>query len=145
MPFKYQKPETSPGLLLWQVSTLWQRKINQALKPFQLTHHHFVIMASIYWFKSQDQTPTQVQIAEMAKSDPVVISNAIKLLEKKALVKRKEATDTRAKEVFLTKKGSELIPTAIVAVESLDTRFFNSVPPVSDMIDIMNKLIEKNK
>jgi MarR family transcriptional regulator, organic hydroperoxide resistance regulator len=145
MSFKYKKPNESPGLLLWNVHTLWQRAINQVLKPFHLTHTQFVIMAITLWFLNKHHTPTQIEIAKQSKIDPVVLSNAIKSLEKKHLIKRKEAPDTRAKNILLTKKGASLIPLAIKAIETFDTKFFECLEPKSTLINDINTLINKHE
>ena len=47
------KAEESSGLLLWQVSMLWQRGIKKVLQPFDLTHPQFVLLASAQWFAQQ--------------------------------------------------------------------------------------------
>lgn len=31
LPFEFEKPQDSPGFLLWQATTLWQRQIKKPL------------------------------------------------------------------------------------------------------------------
>ena len=45
--FQVDSAEDSPGFLLWQVSSMWQRQINAGLKQFGLTHAQFVLLASL--------------------------------------------------------------------------------------------------
>lgn len=41
-------PATSPGFLLWHVTLRWQRAITAALRPLDLTHVQFVLLASAW-------------------------------------------------------------------------------------------------
>ena len=43
---QFSEPEHSPGFLLWQVSSLWRRKIETALYPLGITHVQFVLLAN---------------------------------------------------------------------------------------------------
>lgn len=40
-------PQDSPGLLLWQLTNTWQADQWAALKPFDLTHVPFVLLATL--------------------------------------------------------------------------------------------------
>ena len=42
---RFHVANESYGLLFWQVSTLWQRKIKESLRPYDLTHTQYVILA----------------------------------------------------------------------------------------------------
>ena len=53
-------PQNSSGLLLLQVTNLWQREIKKILKPFDLTHPQFMVLASIYWFSLKKEEITQI-------------------------------------------------------------------------------------
>ena len=143
MAFKHS-PENSSGLLLWQLYTMWSRKINQLLKQFNITHVQFVIMANIKWTTLSKQLVTQVLIAKLSKIDPVVISNVLKTLEKKHLVNRKTSKDTRFKEVKLTKEGLNVLALAISEVEKFDSDFFGSCPDLMSFNTGMNSLIKAN-
>jgi aromatic ring-opening dioxygenase catalytic subunit (LigB family) len=45
----YKESEDSPGFLLWQLTALWQRKLNTLLKDLDLTHAQFVVLMSAHW------------------------------------------------------------------------------------------------
>ena len=123
--FSVAKAEDSPGFLLWQVTSLWQREIKKALQPFDLTHSQFVLLASIHWLTLQKKEVTQIILSEHSKIDPMTTSQVLRTLATKGIVSRAEhSTDTRAKTVVLTDKGKKLVKPAVNAVEKCDREFF---------------------
>ena len=69
MSSEFTEATDSPGFLLWQVTTLWQRRIRQALEPFELTHTQFVLLFSCHWLtdKGGHRGVTQVQLAQQPR------------------------------------------------------------------------------
>jgi DNA-binding MarR family transcriptional regulator len=126
--FQFQRPEDSPGFLLWQVSNLWQRRLNAGLRQIGLTHVQFVLLAGIEWLSYSQEHVTQVQLASHAKADVMMTSKVLRSLEKKEWVTRDiHPTDTRAKCVVLTKTGREVLLKAIKLVEEIDGEFFSAL------------------
>ncbi|SRR5579883_304687 len=124
-PFGYDKPEESPGFLLWQTTITWQRLIKKALDSYHISHAQFVILAVTLWFQNKSQEVTQTLIIRQSKLDKMTVSKALKQLAANGLVKRAEhEEDTRAKSVHLTKKGKELIAKLVPIVEKIDEDFF---------------------
>jgi DNA-binding MarR family transcriptional regulator len=124
--FSVSKAEDSPGFLLWQVTTLWQREIKKALQPFDLTHSQFVLLASIHWLTLMKKEVTQIVLSEHSKIDPMTTSQVLRTLATKGIVTRAEhVTDTRAKTVVLTEKGKKLVKPAVAAIEKCDRAFFS--------------------
>lgn len=127
-PFSVAKAEDSPGFLLWQVTSLWQREIKKALQPFDLTHSQFVLLASIHWLTLLKKEVTQIVLSEHSKIDPMTTSQVLRTLAAKGIVTRAEhSTDTRAKTVVLTDKGKKLVKPAVTAIEKCDRDFFASL------------------
>lgn len=125
LTFRYQKPEHSPGYLLWQTTTSWQRRIKKTLEPFNISHSQFVIMAILLWFNENNRYTNQITIAHMSKLDKMIVSKSIRLLEKKSLLSITNSTqDARAKTVTLTEQGKTLIRTVVPVVEKIDEQFF---------------------
>lgn len=125
-PFQVEKAEDSTGLLLWQVTSLWQREIKRALEKFGLTHSQFVLMASIHWLNLQKMDVTQILLSSHTKIDPMTTSQVLRTLQKKGLLQRQEhATDTRAKTVSLTENGTKMVKQAVKVVEAFDNEFFS--------------------
>lgn len=126
--FGFQKPEDSPGLLLWQTTITWQRLIKKALAEYDITHPEFVILAILLWFYEHHQQPTQVMMVELSKLDKMTLSQSLKRLTAKRLVIRKaHAVDTRAKSVGLTSEGKALIKKLVPLVEKIDEDFFGKL------------------
>ncbi len=126
--FQVDSAEDSPGFLLWQVSSMWQRQINAGLKQFGLTHAQFVLLASLTWLASEEKPLTQVDLAFHAKMDVMMTSNVLRTLEEKKLVARNpHPTDTRAKSLAVTGKGRDLAAQAVAVVEKIDSDFFSSL------------------
>lgn len=123
--FRYPTPVESPGFLLWQVTNYWQRMIKQRLKPFQLTHTQFVLLANMYWCQQNEIKLSQITLAMRIKLDPMNVSSVLRTLEEKKLIRRKASFgDARAIALELTKQGEKLIVEAIPVVEEFDASFF---------------------
>lgn len=128
LPFGFDKPEDSPGYLLWQTTMSWQRLIKKALEAYDISHPQFVIMATLLWFEAHHTDTTQILIVNWTKLDKMTVSAALKNLVAKGLVSREEHTiDTRAKTSILTNKGKRLLETLIPLVEKIDAEFFDKL------------------
>jgi MarR family transcriptional regulator, organic hydroperoxide resistance regulator len=120
----FEKAEESPGFLLWRASTLWRRTIENVLKPLELTHPQFVVLATIGWFLKGGKPVNQAEIGRHASLDPNTTSQILRGLQAKGLIERKFSNDERSKCSTLTKEGSQLLRIALPAVEKADAQFF---------------------
>jgi DNA-binding MarR family transcriptional regulator len=128
LPFGFERPEDSPGFLLWQTTITWQRLIKKELEPYDISHAQFVIMAILLWLSGNNHKPTQIAIAKLSKLDKMTISKSLKKLVAQKLVKREESQeDSRAKLVQLTFQGKELIIQLVPIIEDIDKRFFSKI------------------
>ncbi|MBM4222672.1 MAG: winged helix-turn-helix transcriptional regulator [Gammaproteobacteria bacterium] len=128
LPFGFDRPEDSPGFLLWQITMIWQRQIKRALEQYNVSHAQFVIMATLMWFEAHHYDTTQVSIVHWSKLDKMTVSKSLKKLAQMDLVKRTEhEVDTRAKSVSLTEKGKDMVRTLVPIVERIDSTFFSKV------------------
>lgn len=126
--FSKERPEQSLGFVFWQVSNLWQRKIGEVLKPLNLTHVQFVLLAGIGWFNKTHISATQTMLAQHAKTDIMMTSKVVRTLEAKKLIIREiHSTDTRAKSLVLTQAGAKLLTQALAIVEHVDEIFFKEL------------------
>lgn len=143
LPFEFEQPQDSPGFLLWQTTTVWQRLINNKLEPYDITHPEFVIMALLLWLSNNDHNTTQVLISKWSKLDKMTVSKSVRKLEKIGHIKREQhELDSRAKNVFLTDSGVELISKLVPVIEDIDERFFGklSESEQQELIRIFKKL-----
>jgi DNA-binding MarR family transcriptional regulator len=121
---EFEHPEDSTGLLLWRATNAWQAAQRAALGPFGLTHVQFVLLAALTWLGA-DEPPTQQQLAGYARTDPMMTSQVVRVLETAGLVERAQhPTDGRARLLRSTAAGAALANRAMVAVEDCDRTFF---------------------
>lgn len=144
--FGFEKPEHSPGFLLWQTMVTWQRRIKKALDPYDISHAQFVILANVLWFEGVKQTPTQILIVRSTKLDKMTVSTSLKKLVTQGLIRRAEhRDDTRAKSVYLTPKGKTMASKLVPLVEKIDEAFFGVLNKANQqsLITILGDLISK--
>ena len=138
---KCKNHQESIGLLFWQSSMLWQRKIKQVLQPYDLTHTQFVIIAVIEELSEQEICVTQKKISDFSMIDVMTVSSTVRLLEKKGLLFRVPyEKDIRANSISNTEKGKSCLQQAVVAVEGADRTFF--FPNDNENIQFQNFLAD---
>jgi len=127
-PFVHDEANESTGFLLWQVTTLWQRKITAALRPFGLTQVQFVLLVGLLWLGMSEPLITQVMLATHTKFDAMMTSQVLRALEARGLVERRShPQDSRAKILYLTAEGRALVSKALPVVDGTDTEFFERI------------------
>jgi DNA-binding MarR family transcriptional regulator len=125
----FAQADESPGLALWRVTNTWQAAVRAALRPLELTHVQFVLLASLTWLAS-DGPVTQKQLADHAAADPMMTSQVLRTLEERGLVVRApHPTDRRARALAVTAQGRALANRAVAVVEECDRRFFAPLGP----------------
>lgn len=135
---RYESADASPGYLLWRTTLMWQRQITAGLRPFDLTHAQFVLLASILWL-SLDASPNQQDLARHAGTEPKMTSELVRKLEHKGLLTRStDELDTRARRLTLTSDGKRLARRALKAVEDIDEAFFGKNAP--DAVDVLRRV-----
>ena len=123
--FQFKTPNESPGYLLGQLTTMWQRKQKKVLDPLNLTQTQFVLLAALAWLSRQKEHVTQVDIANQGNADRMMVSKVLRTLEDKQFISRQaHQTDTRAKVIKLTNAGTKVLRKALPAVETADMDFF---------------------
>ena len=138
---KCKNHQESIGLLFWQSSMLWQRKIKQVLQPYDLTHTQFVILAVIEELSEQEICVTQKKISDFSMIDVMTVSSTVRLLEKKGLLFRVPyEKDIRANSISNTEKGKSCLQQAVVGVEGADRTFF--FPNDNENIQFQNFLAD---
>lgn len=144
--FMFKAPNDSPGYLLGQVTTLWQRKHKKVLDPMNLTQTQFELLAALAWLSRQNDNVTQVNIANQSNSDRMMVSKVLRTLEEKKFISRKgHETDTRAKIIKLTDEGAKVLQKALTAIENADIDFFSAIGSKLSSFNLaMVSLIEHN-
>ncbi len=138
--FSYIEPEENSGYLLWQVTMQWQLSMNRALGKMGLTLTQFSLMAGLYWLSKNKQTVTQQQLADYANTDKMMTSKVLMVLEKKQIIKRiNDPSDSRAKQLRITGKGTQTLKAAYHFVKQVDDFFFKNV--IKDKVIFDNLLM----
>jgi DNA-binding MarR family transcriptional regulator len=146
---KHKKEEfdsTSLGLLCWQLNNLWQRKIREALLPFELTHVQLILLKAIDEFEQQGKTATQIEVARKAQCDKMMASKVIRDLEKRKLIKRKPYhLDGRAMLIVASPDAKPLLESAIPSFERANEQFFQSLKGKQQRLERrLQKLLNAN-
>lgn len=140
---QFETPDESPGYLLWQISTRWRTAIETVLKPLDLTHPQFVVLATTAWLTKDKKSVSQVDISRMTGLDPNTTSQIIRGLEAKQFIKRTQSVDERSKNPIVTALGAEQLSKALPAVEKADAHFFATLETaeVRNMVKLFQKLM----
>ena len=138
---RFDRPDKSPGFLLWQITMLWQRKVKHELDKIDLTHTQFVLLTATVWLSGRNERVTQIDIANHSKTDRMMVSKVLRTLQKKGYIIREEhKTDTRAKVIKVTKNGISIVQKAIEIVEDVDIDFFSKL---EDSYKTFNTIAQK--
>ncbi len=128
MTSRFDHADDSAGFLFWQASVLWRRKVENTLRPFDLTHIQFVLLASIGYLTKHTPWITQNELAIHTHCDVTMTSQVLRLLEKKGHIFRfTKPGDERAKHPKLTPKGTQLLKKVLPEVEKTDALFFGKL------------------
>ena len=127
-PSIHNLPINDTGFLLWRLSNIWRKQINDAIGHLELTHVQYLLLASIAQLEYKEKLTSQKSIAQYARIDIMMTSKVLRKLELRKLVKRKKYhMDGRVYLSTLTKKGQELLGDATPIIKKVDRSFFESV------------------
>lgn len=117
------------GLLMTVASNKWQRSAKEALNELDLSPTQFAMLSGIEALSSQEDPITQTKLARFVGADMMLTSKHVRELETEDLVSRDDhPTDTRARSLSLTRKGSAKLKQAIRLVSRVDKTVFAETP-----------------
>jgi DNA-binding MarR family transcriptional regulator len=120
-------PLASTGYWLKLAALAWQRELDQALRPLELTTTQFSVLAGAAWLGRDGSTPTQQQIADFAGADRMMTSKILQALEVRQLVRRApDPSDARVRHVELTESGRAMITESTALAREVDQRLFGT-------------------
>jgi DNA-binding MarR family transcriptional regulator len=120
-------PENAVGFVLWRIVQRYQREMDRALEPLDLTNLQFVTLALVAWFGRSGEVVSQAAIARFGGIHPMQLSQMLTTLEKKGFISRKRSrTDTRTKEVALTPAGLAAVRKSFPLAIEVQTRLFGA-------------------
>ena len=123
-----RKPANDSGYLLWQISNLWQRVINDILASHEITHVQYLLLATIVWMQKNKMTITQNSLALQSQSHKMMVSKVLRSLEKNGYVTRiTNQEDSRYKFIQLTDKGYNKYVEVRKVFKKEDAKFFEKI------------------
>ena len=113
------------GFLIHDVSRLRRIVVDRSLKPLGITRSQWWVLA----FLSRRDGMKQTALADDLDLTRVAIGGLLDRLEAGGYVERRaDATDGRARRVFLTKAGGKLVNTIRKAVERIELEILARIP-----------------
>ena len=108
------------GFALWHAAMRWQRAIDAALRPLELTHTQYLVLVSTARaIREQGDAVAQSAIAERAGLDQATTSTLIRKLDSRGLLDRGiDGVDGRRWRVILTQRGQRTLDRATALVEA---------------------------
>jgi DNA-binding MarR family transcriptional regulator len=99
----------------------WQRAVDAALRPLDLTHTQYLVLASTADAieDNEQDAVAQLAIAEKAGLDAATVSTLVRKLEERGFVDRgPDGVDSRRWRVILTGSGKKALNKATLLVEA---------------------------
>ena len=138
LPPFFSEPRESAGYLLWLLSNRWHRRQREALEEIGLTPVQALLLAGVTWLTREGTPVSQVQLARHTGADAMMVSQVLRSLETKRMVKRAPlAEDSRAKGVLPTAKGRKFARAAAFASDQAERAFLE---PLGDAARIKTLL-----
>ncbi|WP_033261202.1 MarR family winged helix-turn-helix transcriptional regulator [Amycolatopsis vancoresmycina] len=111
---------STPGHLVWRLSTKWRVAVDRALAPLGLTHAQYVFLSSLAGLERAGQRPSQRELADHTGLEALYVSKLARALDTDGLVERtRDPADTRTVRLGLTARGREVVEPAIATVAEL--------------------------
>jgi DNA-binding MarR family transcriptional regulator len=133
---RFAGPQESPGFLLWRRFHDWQRSLDHRLSPFDLTQLQFSVLAVAAWLARDGNSVIQQNIADLGQLDRMLVSQVVRKLEAKRLLRRfPHGPDRRAVSIALTRRGAALLTMTLPVVESHDAVFFARTDELLSAVD----------
>lgn len=113
--------QPTTGSLVWHLAMRWRAEVDRAVSPLGLTHAQYSALASLHAMTARGLAPTQRELADYTRLNPIYISKLVRGLEQAGWIERTgDPTDTRAYRLALTAAGTATIVQARAIVTALD-------------------------
>ncbi len=66
-------PQNAVGFVMWRVVHRYQREVEQALRPMDLTHLQFVTLTLVAWMAQDGKAATQSELARFGDVHPMQV------------------------------------------------------------------------
>ncbi|AMV63608.1 Transcriptional regulator, MarR family [Pediococcus damnosus] len=131
------------GYLLMNISKKLKYNLNSALADLDITAQQWSIIQQLHHFNDAKLQVTANQLATILDMDKPTISAIIKRLTiKKIIYKKKNNQDSRAFDLSLSQKGTEIYTKAVIISDKVLTQFMKQLTQAEkhDLNQILQKL-----
>ena len=119
--------ENRIGLLIWQISNLWQSKVRISLKNSNISFNEYLILETIYKLQSSNDNIRQRDISRVSSLDRSVVSIKLPNLLKKKLILKVNPQDRRSDRIILTSSGILLIENLLNDIQKQEEAIFKKL------------------
>ena len=128
-PGEFDPPGGGLGYALIQAANAWRAELATALQPVSITPPQFFVLAALLHAHGRERPgPTQKELADRTGIDVNTISQVLRGLERRGIVRRApHPADSRAIALSLTDSGLELARQCAREARSLNRRYFAEV------------------
>lgn len=128
-------PLASPGFWLQRAAQAYLRELDTRLRPLELTHTQFQLLAAASWLGRDGTGPTQQQVADFAGADRMMTSKVLAGLEARGLlVRAADATDARIRRVTATEPARALLREATRIARAVDAALLGGDADLRDRL-----------
>src|SRR4030095_368418 len=108
-------------------TSLWQRRVAEALRPLELTQVQYALLASLLWLSRKGEEVTQSRLAAHAKLDVMMTSQVLRALEGRGLLERRPPP--HPPRAHAVRPPAPCTRAAPPAVETADAQCFAALGP----------------
>ena len=139
-------PQNAVGFVMWRVVHRYQREVEQALRPMDLTHLQFVTLTLVAWMARDGEAATQSELARFGDIHPMQVSSVLKALEHKQMVRRTPSPgNALAKQVAIAEPGMTALRGALPLVIGVQGRLFGDQGrPGGSLLDALVRIDSAN-
>ena len=119
--------ENRIGLLIWQISNLWQSKVRVILKSSNISFNEYLIIETIYKLQSFNNNIRQQDISSASSLDRSVVSVKLPILLKKKLILKMSPQDRRSDRIILSSSGILLIENLLNDIQTQEDDIFKKL------------------
>ena len=132
-------PCNAVGFVMWRVVHRYERELERALKPLDLTHLQFTILALVAWMEKDGRSASQAELARFGDIHVMQVSNVLKALDRKGMVSRwTMPRSARTKSPALTNAGLSALTAAFpLAIEVQQRLFGDAGRPGGSLLDAL--------
>ena len=128
-------PLASPGFWLQRAAQAYLRELDSRLRPLELTHTQFQLLAAASWLGRDGDQPTQQQVADFAGADRMMTSKVLAALEgRRLLVRSLDEQDARVRRVAVTDSARDLVRQATRIARDVDAALMGTDATLRDRL-----------